>query len=72
MKHLPTLACLALSVVFAWAFDAHYGSASDCIAGAAADCVGSDGANLISGGAVWGVLSIGFLLAAFVCFWRSR
>ena len=47
-----------------YAFYTRFWAYRDCIAEAASSCVNPDGTNLIAGGAIWGVLAVGWLAAA--------
>ena len=56
--------CLSAAFVSSYAFYTRFWAYRDCIAEAASSCVNPDGTNLIAGGAIWGVLALGWLAAA--------
>ena len=61
---LRVVSCLSAAFVCSYAFYTRFWAYRDCIAEAASSCVNPDGTNLIAGGAVWGVLTVGWLVAA--------
>jgi len=60
---LRVVSCLSAAFVCSYAFYTRFWAYRDCIAEAASSCVNPDGTNLIAGGAVWGVLTVGWLAA---------
>jgi hypothetical protein len=54
----------ALAVLCAWLFYARYWLWRDCIHAAESSCITPDGANLTSGGIIWGLLAA--VMAALV------
>jgi hypothetical protein len=56
--------CLCAAGVCGHAFYTRFWLYRDCIAEAASSCVNPDGTNLIAGGALWGVLTLGWLAGA--------
>ena len=61
---LRVASCLCAAFVCSYAFYTRFWAYRDCIAEAASSCINPDGTNLIAGGAVWGVLAVGWLAAA--------
>jgi len=61
---LRVVSCLSAAFVCSYAFYTRFWAYRDCIAEAASSCVNPDGTNLIAGGAVWCVLTVGWLAAA--------
>ena len=62
------LALLELSAagLFGWLFRERYWRWRDCIAAAKSSCVTPDGDNLTSGGALWSLFALAFLVAAAI------
>ena len=56
--------CLALSGLSAWLFHVRYWKWRDCIREAHSSCITPDGANLISGGMLWGLFALVLAAAA--------
>ena len=54
---LHVAACLILAVVCGWLFYTRYWAWRDCIREAASSCITPDGANLTSGGMLWGLFA---------------
>ncbi|MEB2843031.1 hypothetical protein GAO09_27185 [Rhizobiales bacterium RZME27] len=66
------LLLLAIGLAFGWLFFDRYWLWRDCIAASQSSCMTPDGANLTSGGAIWSVFSIAFLMASAIVFLRGR
>lgn len=56
--------CLALAALSGWLFNARYWKWRDCIREAASSCITPDGANLTSGGLLWGFFAAVLAAAA--------
>jgi hypothetical protein len=57
-------AYIALAAGFGWLFYVRYWKWRDCIAEARSSCITPDGDNLIAGGMLWGLVALGWLIAA--------
>lgn len=66
------LVLLAAGLALGGLFFDRYWLWRDCIAASHSSCMTPDGANLTAGGAIWGVFSLGFLLASLIVFMRRR
>jgi hypothetical protein len=55
-----------IGLIFAWLFYERYWKWHSCIDQALSSCVTPDGANLTSGGMMWGVLSAVFIALAML------
>lgn len=64
---------LALAGMFAWLFYVRYWKWRDCIAEAMSSCITPEGDNLIEGGQMWLLFSLGFAVASIrrVVLWRK-
>lgn len=71
MKFFPAAINLVLAAFFSSLFYMRYWKWHDCIAQAESSCVTPEGANLTSGGALWGGIAAIFLLSAVVSFYRN-
>jgi hypothetical protein len=61
---LAAAGCLALAAFFAWLFYVRYWKWRDCIGEALSSCITPDGANLTSGGMLWGLIALVLAAAA--------
>ena len=64
-RHLLIAALqLATAILFGWLFYVRYWRYRDCIAEALSSCVTPEGDNLTTGGSLWGLPALAFLVAA--------
>ncbi|OYR15437.1 hypothetical protein CEV32_4709 [Brucella rhizosphaerae] len=65
--------CLFLaSAAFAYLYYERYWRWRDCIEEANSSCLTSDGSNLTSGGQLWGLIAVVFLLIGLRSLYRSH
>lgn len=71
-RHVTWVVFLGLSLLpglfFVWLFYERYWRWRDCIEAAASSCITPDGANLTSGGMIWGFFAVIFLSLPLVVY----